>query len=179
MTEIDLIENGDNFLLYNITNKYDRGPDLSDQNIKDEIRELVYQKGKFDLNRSILEEIQKKEFNESKFKEMAGYGIEYLTINSMNDDEIFETNSIKMLYSLPITSFTLVNDMENNIYLVKITGAKKNAFNKSGENYLKFVNSQNTDNKKTILQSYDQLLNNKYQVQLNQKTIDRVKNYFK
>ena len=97
----------------------------------------------------------------------------------MNDDEIFEANSVKMLYSLPISSFTLVNDMENNIYLVKITGAKKNAFNKSGENYLKFVNSQNTDNKKTILQSYDQLLNNKYQVQLNQKTIDRVKNYFK
>jgi len=60
LTEIDLIENGDNFLLYNITNKYDRGPDLSDQNIKDEIHELVYQKGKFDLNRSILEEIQKK-----------------------------------------------------------------------------------------------------------------------
>ena len=178
-TEIDLIENGDNFLLYNIINKYDRGPDLTDQNIKDEIRELVYQKGKFDLNRSILEEIQKKEFSDSKFKEIAGYGIEYLTINSINDDEIFEANSVKMLYALPNNSFTLVNDMEKNIYLVKITGAKKNTFNKSDENYLKFVSSQNSNNKKTMLQSYDQLLSNKYQVQLNQKTIDRVKNYFK
>ena len=50
---------------------------------------------------------------------------------------------------------------------------------KTDEKYLKFVNSQNTNNRKSILQSYDQLLNNKYQVQLNQKTIDRVKNYFK
>ena len=47
------------------------------------------------------------------------------------------------------------------------------------ENYLKFANNQNTNSRKTILQSYDQLLNDKYQVQLNQKTIDRVKNYFK
>ena len=50
---------------------------------------------------------------------------------------------------------------------------------KTDEKYLKFVNSQNTNNRKSILQSYDRLLNDKYQVQLNQKTIDRVKNYFK
>ena len=51
-SEIDLIENGDNFLLYSITNKFDRGPDLTDQTINDEIRELVYQKGKFDFNKN-------------------------------------------------------------------------------------------------------------------------------
>jgi peptidyl-prolyl cis-trans isomerase D len=73
----------------------------------------------------------------------------------------------------------MVNDKENKIYLVKLVSSKKNTFDKTGENYLSFVNSQNTNNRKTILQSYDQLLNNKYQVQLNQKTIDRVKNYFK
>ena len=84
-----------------------------------------------------------------------------------------------MLYSLPINSFTLVNDKENNIYLVKIINSKKNLFDKTDESYLKFVNIQNTNNRKSILQSYDQLLNNKYKVELNQKTIDRVKNYFK
>ena len=61
------------FYLYSITNKYDRGPDLNDQNTKDEIQELVYQKGKFDLNRSVLEDIQSKKFNDNKFKEMAGF----------------------------------------------------------------------------------------------------------
>ena len=102
-----------------------------------------------------------------------------MSINSINDDKVFEINSVKMLYSLPVNSFTLVNNSENKIYLVKITGTNKNSFNKTDEKYLKFVNSQNTNNRKSILQSYDQLLNNKYQVQLNQKTIDRVKNYFK
>jgi peptidyl-prolyl cis-trans isomerase D len=76
-SEIDLIENGDNFLLYSITNKYDRSPDITDQDTKEEIRELAYQKAKFDLNRSVLEEIQNKKFDDNKFEEMSGYSKEY------------------------------------------------------------------------------------------------------
>jgi peptidyl-prolyl cis-trans isomerase D len=178
-SSIDLIENGDNFLLYSITNKYDRGPDLNDQNTKDEIQELVYQKGKFDLNRGVLEEIQNKKFDDNKFREMAGFSKEYLTINSINDDATFEANSVKMLYTLPNNSFTLVNDKENRIYLVKLVSSKRNKFNETDENYINFIKKQNTNTRKSIIQSYDQLLNTKYQVQLNQKTIDRVKNYFK
>ena len=178
ISKIDLIENGDNFLLYNIDNQYDRAPDLNDEIIKGEIVELIYQKGKFDYNREIIEEIQKKKFDNSKFEELAGSNKEYSSINSIEDDKIIDINSVKMLYALPVNSFALVNK-EDKIYLVKITGTNKNSFNKTDEKYLKFVNSQNTNNRKSILQSYDQLLNDKYQVQLNQKTIDRVKNYFK
>ena len=177
-SKIDLIESGDNFLLYNIDNQYDRAPDLNDEIIKGEIVELIYQKGKFDYNREIIEEIQKKKFDNSKFEELAGSNKEYSSINSIEDDELIDINSVKMLYALPVNSFALVNK-EDKIYLVKITGTNKNSFNKTDEKYLKFVNSQNTNNRKSILQSYDQLLNDKYQVQLNQKTIDRVKNYFK
>ena len=178
-SNLDLIENGDDFLLFSITNKYDRGPNLDDETTKEELRELVYQKGKFDLNRSVLEEIQKKEFDNNKFIEMSNGSIESMSLNSINDNAQFETNAVKILYSLPINSFTLVNDMENMIYLVKLVNSKKNIFSKTDESYLKFIKDQNTNNRKSILQSYDQLLNNKYQVQLNQKTIDRVKNYFK
>ena len=177
--EIDLIENGENYLLYSITNKYDRGPNLSDQDTKEEIQDLIFQKSKFDLNRGILEEIQNKKFDDNRFEEMVGNNKKYLSISSINDDDMLETNSVKMLYSLPINSFTLVNDKENRIYLVKLVGSKRNKFNETDENYINFIKKQNTNTRKSIIQSYDQLLNTKYQVQLNQKTIDRVKNYFK
>jgi peptidyl-prolyl cis-trans isomerase D len=100
-------------------------------------------------------------------------------IKTINDDATFDINSIKMLYTLPVNSFTLVNDKDNNIFLVKISDSKKNFFNKSDEDYVQFVKNQNTNNRKSILQSYDQLLNNKYEVKVNQKSVDRVKNYFK
>ena len=177
-SKIDLIESGDNFLLYNIDNQYDRAPDLNDEIIKGETVELIYQKGKFDYNRKIIKEIQDKKFDNSKFEELAGYNKKYSSINSVEDNNIFDINSVKMLYAMPENSFALVNK-EQNIFLVKITGSNKNSFNKEDEKYIKFVNTQNTNNRKSILQSYDQLLNTKYQVQLNQKTIDRLKNYFK
>jgi peptidyl-prolyl cis-trans isomerase D len=178
-SKLDLVENGENFLLFSIDDKYDLGPNLNNDTTKDEITELVFQKGKFDLNRKVLEEIQKKEFNDIKFDQMSANNLKYISLNSINDDNTFEENSVKMLYSLPINSFTLVNDKDNKIYLVKIVNSTNNSFNESDENYLQFVQKQNTEYRKSILQSYDQLLNNKYKVQLNQKTIDRVKNYFK
>ena len=178
-TKLDIIENDDNFLLFSINDKYDLGPDLNDQTTKDEIIELVYQKGKFDLNRKVLEKIQKKEFDNNKFIEMAANDLTNISLNSINDSNIFEINSVKILYSLPINSFSLVADNDNEIYLVKIVNSKNKSYSEKDENYLKFIQNQNTENRKSILGSYDQLLNNKYKVQLNQKTIDRVKNYFK
>ena len=178
-SKIDLIESGDNFLLYNIEKEYDRAPDLSNEKINSEVRELVYQKGKFDFNRKIIEEIQDKKFDNTKFNELVGYGREYGSINSVNDNKLFETNSVKMLFALPLNSFALVNSNENKIYLVKITGSSKNQFNKEDEDYKNFVKNEFTNTRKGILAAYDQLLTNKYQIQLNQKTIDRVKNYFK
>ena len=50
-------------------------------------------------------------------------------IKTIDDDEMFDINSVKMLYTLPVNSFTLVNDKENNIFLVKISGSKKKNFN--------------------------------------------------
>lgn len=178
-SKLDIFESGDNYILYNIENEYDRSPDLNDEIVKSEIVELIYQKGKFDYNRKIIEEIQNDGFNESKFIELSSGKIQTGSINSINDDGLFEVNSIKMLYSLPQNSFALVNNTNNQIFLVKIKDINKNTINKQGEEYKGFVNSQNTNNRKSILQSYDTLLNNKYQVQLNQKTIDRIKNYFK
>ena len=178
-TKLDLIENGDNFLLYSITDKYELAADLNDEATRDDMIELVYQKGKFDLNRSVLEEIQKKEFDNNKFNEMGANNLKTISLNSINDHNTFEENSVKILYSLPINSFTLVSDKDNEIYLVKVINSKDKPYSENDDNYLKFVQNQNTENRKSILASYDQLLNNKYNVQLNQKTIDRVKNYFK
>ena len=178
-TKLDIIENGDNFLIYSITDKYELAADLNDEATRDDMIELVYQKGKFDLNRSILEEIQKKEFDNNKFNEMGANNLKTISLNSINDHNTFEENSVKILYSLPINSFTLVSDKNNEIYLVKVINSKDKPYSENDDNYLKFVQNQNTENRKSILASYDRLLNNKYNVQLNQKTIDRVKNYFK
>ena len=176
---MEIIESGDNFLLFNISKRIKKSPDLNDEEINDQITEMIYQKNKFDVNKKIIKEIDEKKFDDSKFKEIGKNFTENLILKSINDDTMFDNNSVKILYSLPLDSFTLISDEEKNIYLIKIKNSSQNNFNKNDENYLKFVNKMNTDKRTTILKSYDLLLNNKYKVQLNQKTRDRVKNYFK
>ena len=178
-SKLDMVESGDNFLFYNIINSYEKIPDLNDNNIKNQLADIVYQNGKFAYNQKIFEEIQKKEMSNSRFINLGGEDVQNIELNSISDNEKFDINSIKVLYSLPINSFTLVNDANDKIYLVKIVSSKYKSFNKSDDEYIQFVKNESAENRKSILASYDQLLNNKYKVQLNQKTIDRVKNYFK
>ena len=178
-SKMDIIENEDNFLLFNILNKYDRSPDLNDEETNFQITEMIYQKDKFDKNKQIIKEIDNKDFDASKFKEISNGIINTLNLNSINDDSKFNSNSVKILYSLPLNSFTLISDANSNIFLINIKNITKNELNKNDENYLEFTNRMNKNSKTSMLKSYDLFLNNKYKVELNQKTIERVKNYFK
>ena len=177
--DMEIVENDDNFLLFNITKRIKKSPNLNDGDINNQITEMIYQKNKVDKNKEIIFEIDNQKFDDSRFLEIGKKSIKNLTLNSINDNTIFESNSVKILYSLPLNSFTLVSDVERNIYLIKIKSSSQNNFNKDDEGYLEFVKKMNTDKRTSILKSYDLLLNNKYKVELNQKTIDRVKNYFK
>ena len=178
-SNMEILENDDNFLLFNILKRNQKNPNLNDEDTNNQITEMIYQKNKFDENKKIIKEIDDKKFNDTKFLEIGSDTIQNLTLSSINDNAIFDENSVKILYSLPLKSFTLISDKDRKIYLIKIKNTTKNTFNKDDEEYIKFVNKMNTDKRTSILKSYDVLLNNKYNVELNQKTIERVKNYFK
>ena len=176
--KIDLVENGNEYILYSISKTEGNTPDINDNLVKNEILELIFQKNKFDFNKDLIEKIQNKEFNNDTFLEMSKDLSENKTINSIEDNSLFSQNSIKLLYSLPINSFTLVNDDNNNIFLTKILKSETKSLN-NDESFNKYLEKQTTSNRNSILKSYDVFLNEKYKVELNQQTIDRVKNYFK
>ena len=49
---------------------------------------------------------------------------------------------------------------------------------KNDDKFKEYTEKQNTNTRNNILKSYDLLLNDKYNVVLNQRTIERVKNFF-
>ena len=176
--KIDLFENENDYILYEIQNIDQREADINDQEIKSEIIDILVQKSKFDYNQQLLERINNKEFNRSEFSKIGKDSIQKIELNSIRDNKKFEINSVKLLYSLPINSFTLINDEENNIYLAMIKNFRNENIDTSNDNFNEFINKQNSNNKKSILKSYDMLLSDKYNITLNQKTIERVENYF-
>jgi peptidyl-prolyl cis-trans isomerase D len=177
--KIDLFENEDDYIIYNISNIDQRDPDLTDDQILNEITELVFQKNKFDYNRELLEKINNNQIDNNFFLAMGQNNIEITKINSIKDNNKFEINSIELLYSLPTNSFTLISDDKKNIYLAKIKKFQNEPIDENSDKLNDYTYKQNSNSKNSLLKSYDLFLNNKYDVVLNQKTIERVKNFFK
>ena len=177
--KLDIFENENNYILYNISSSEEREPDLLDQQTKEELTELVFQKNRFEYNRNLLEKITQKEFGNNDFTEMGKDKIQNIKLNSIRDNKKFEINSVEVLYSLSENSFTLVNDEKNTVYLVKIKKFYNKTIDENDDKFNDYANKNNTNTKNSILKSYDLFLNDKYDVTLNKKTLERVKNYFK
>ena len=130
-------------------------------------------------NKNILDKIENKEFSQQSFEEFGVKNITNIKLNSIKDNKKFETNSIEVLYSLPINSFTLITDDKGDIFVAKIINYEDVSISPNSKNFNAISNEASALNRNSMLKSYDYLLNDKYNVVVNEKTLDRVKNYFK
>ena len=177
--EFDIIEYENNYIVYKINSTENRAPNLDDLELKKEILELIYQKKKFDYNNKLFTKINNKRFNNVDFEKLGENNIQSLLLNSIKDNKKFEINSVELLYSLPMNSFTLISDEKNDVYLARINKLQIQYDNTDDKKFEEYSLKQETNNKNGILKTYDLLLNSKYNVVTNQKTIERVKNFFK
>ena len=177
--KIEILENDGAYVFYNINNSISKLPDLENPIFKEQITNLLFQKEKFEFNKNILEKINKKTFNQASFDELGKNNIKEVKLDSIKDTKKFETNSIQILYSLPINSFTLIANNENDVFIAKTVQYEENNINKNSANFEKISSEEGAQSKNNILKSYDLFLNNRYQVVVNEKTLERVKNYFK
>jgi len=176
-TDFDIFELGDDYVLYKIQKNESREPDITNSQTKEEILDLIFQKNKFDYNTNLIEKIKNNEFNDNEFIQMGQQNIKTAKLNSIRDNKKFDINAVKILYSLPINSFTLINDEKENIYLAKVKDYQVVLIDNNNE-IIDYTNKQNSNLKNNMLKSYDLYLNSRYNVTLNQKTIERVKNFF-
>ena len=177
--KIEILENDGAYVFYNINNSISKLPDLENPIFKEQITNLLFQKEKFEFNKNILDKINKKTFNQASFDELGKNNIKEIKLDSIKDTKKFETNSIQILYSLPVNSFTLIANKENNVFIAKTVQYEENNINKNSTNFEKISSEEGAKSKNNILKSYDLFLNNRYQVVVNEKTLERVKNYFK
>ena len=176
-----LIDGDEYFIIYKIENVISKVPSLDNEEFEKELRKMIYNKKKFEFNTKILKQINEDKFLDSDFKKIASEKAKVNTIllESRNDTKVFNSESLELIYSLPIKTFTLVTDDEKNVYLIKILSHNINEI--SEDNEIKNIYSLETNNiiKNKIFQSYDVYLNSKYDIKINEKTLERVKNYFR
>ena len=173
---IQIIDKEDYFLIFKNENFMRRVPDLNDE-ISSDIIDVIFEENKYQYNQKLFSKINSKEFNDKDFKDIVKDKKKYKTgrLNSIRDNNIFEINSVKLIYSMPINSFLLVADDKEKIYLLKILGNETNSQNDREKIFLqtkdKIINE--------IYSSYDKFLNQNYKVEINYNTLQRTENYFK
>ena len=177
--KMDIFDENGRYIFYQINNIDSKLPTLSDIKFKEQIKNLLYEKKKFEFNKGILEKINKNEFKQASFDKLGISLIKKVKLSSIEDDKIFEINSIKILYSLPINTFTLITDENNNVFVSKIVDYQEQNISKNSSEFNTFSNEASAKNRNSILRSYDFLLSDKYKIVINEKTLERVKNYFR
>ena len=179
--KIELLEENDFYLLYEIKKVEKILPSIESTNFISNVKEIMFNKSKNDFNYDLVKKISQKSFTQKSFEDISASsnsGTENISITSISDTEKFTIDSIKHIYSLPKSSFGLIGDKNKNIYLIKILNILESNISKSSENYNKYTNLTNVKIRDSMYSSYDFHLNNNYKVKINEKTFERVKNYF-
>ena len=105
--------------------------------------------------------------------------IKKVTIKSINDDKIFTLDTINIIYSVPVDSYLLGSDNNNNVFVIKVITERSSDLSETDENFENFKKKSQNDVKNKILTSFDSYLNSKYEIKINEKTLERMRNYFK
>jgi len=179
--KIQLIDKNDYYLLFEISKIEKILPNKDDINFINRVKENLVLKKKYEYNKDLFQKIQDKKINENEFLKISNgnQNIQNTIINSLDDDKVFDKESIMLLYTLPINSFVLITDVNNNIYLTKIKNIFTNNLSKNDIKYKEYLIKSNSKIIDEIYNSYDLSLNKKYKVKVFENTLDKIKNNFK
>ena len=178
--KIQIIDKNDFYLLYEINSIKKVLPERNDVKFIESVKNSLFEKNKYEYNKNLLLKIQNQNFDNYDFIRLVDNKdlIKETKINSLNDNNLFTSDSIKLLYSLPKNNFLLISDKDKNIYLAKIEKILSNDL--SDKNDLSnYTIKANIQIKNDLYSSYDYLINDKYKITINQNTLERIKNYFR
>ena len=178
--KIQIIDKNDFYLLYEINSIKKVLPERNDVKFIESVKNSLFEKNKYEYNKNLLLKIQNQNFDNYDFIRLVDNKdlIKETKINSLNDNNLFTSDSIKLLYSLSKNNFLLIGDKDKNIYLAKIEKILSNDL--SDKNDLSnFTIKANIQIKNDLYSSYDYLINDKYKITINQNTLERIKNYFR
>ena len=155
---------------------------MDDPEVVEALNAQLSFKEKIENNTSLAKDISLGAFENDNFKKFAddnGLEVKNYKISSLKQNEIFNDGMIKRIF---LTNDGEINLITNNTFTKSfLISTKKTEYKTLDKNSNEFEQYEakarlNLINK--IYQSYDESVNQKYKVELNQRTIDRVKNSF-
>tara|TARA_B110000211_G_scaffold27757_1_gene28233 strand:+ start:1155 stop:2609 length:1455 start_codon:yes stop_codon:yes gene_type:complete len=175
--------------LINISNKYFLAEiisvkkvsrDLKDKQIKDAIVSQLNIKHIIENNSKIVKNMSEGKFNNEQFKKFGKDNkleIKKITIKDIKNETVFNTSIIKEIFKIKDGEFQLITDSQlTKNYIILAEKTQKLPFNKNIKDYEQYKNKAKLNLSNQIYIAFDEAINNNYNIKINDKVLNRIKN---
>ena len=175
----------------NLNNKYylaeikdveKKNRSMNDPEVLEALTAQLSFKEKIENNTSIAKDISLGAFDGDNYKKFAddnGLVVKDYKISSLKQNDVFEEGLVKRIF---LTKDGEINLLTNNTltksFLIHTKKTEYKKLDKNGNEFEQYEAKARLNLINKIYQSYDESANQKYKVEINQRTIDRVKNSF-
>ena len=153
---------------------------LEDKEIKEAIISQLKIKHIVENNTKIVKEMSEGKFNKEQFDKYAkdnNIEIKKITLKDIKDETIFNSNIIKEIFKVKDGNLQLItNSSLTKNYLIFAEKTEKFPFGKNIKDYVQYKTKARLNLANQIYSNFDQTINSKYKVEINQKVLSRIKN---
>tara|TARA_A100000164_G_scaffold375872_1_gene411765 strand:- start:1912 stop:3348 length:1437 start_codon:yes stop_codon:yes gene_type:complete len=177
-----LIEKDDLFILYNVDKIGTKEQNIKLKKVRDTIKFLIQQDFRINYNKNLIEKISSNNFNKNEFYKIINDDKSRILkkkITSKNDASTFDVNSLEILFSLNKNKFAILIGQDQSIYLAYIKNITDYDLAKNSIDLIKFNNRSILELQSSFYDTYDALLSDKYNITINKKSLEKIKNIFK
>ena len=155
---------------------------ITDSEVLEALKAQLNFKDKIEKNTSIAKEIGLGAYDGENLKKFANDNsleIKDYKLSSLKQNDIFNEALVKRIFSIKDGETNLLtNSTLTKTFIILTKNTKYKNLNKTGNDFERYEAKARLNLINKIYKSYDESVNQKYEVELNQKTIDRVKNSF-
>ena len=170
------------YYLAEISDVEKKNKSITDSEVQEALKAQLNFKNKIEKNTSIAKDIGLGAYDGDNFKKFAddnGLELKDYKLSSLKQNDIFEEGLVKRIFLTKDNETNLItNSTLTKTFLILTKKTEYKDLDKSSNDYEKYEAKARLNLINKIYKSYDDSVNQKYKVELNQRTIDRVKNSF-
>ena len=180
MPEVIKVDN--KYFLIEIKSIEKKNKDINDPKVLEIINAQLNFQNKIKSNTSIVKDISMGGFDKSRVEKFAsdnGLALNEYKISNLKQNEIFSEGIVKRIFQIKDGEVDLITDstLTKNFLIFSIK-TKFKTIKKNSNEFEKYEAKARLNLINMIYKTFDEQLNRKYKVELNKRTIDRVKNSF-
>ena len=170
------------YYLAEIKNIEKKNRPMNDPEVLEALNAQLNFKEKIESNTSLAKDISLGAFDDNNFKKFAddnGLEVKDYKISNLKQNDIFDEGLIKRIFLTQNGDINLItNSTLTKSFLISTQKTEFRKLDKNGNEFEQYEAKARLNLINKIYQSYDENANQKYKVEINQRTIDRVKNSF-